>query len=169
MDSTFHTISKLEAAERQLRQVVRLFFQRGDDVAVHTLAAAAYRITSDLCNLKGIKREFEGSLILEEMGVRGEALVAMREPQNFFKYADKDPQGTVQFNPMLSVCLILSAVQYFYLITGKQFPEGQVFRVWFFLKFPDRVPNDAKALFSKIPKEVNSDDYALFLELIDSV
>lgn len=169
MDSTFHIISKLEAAERQLRQAVRLFFQRGDDVAVHTLAAAAYQIVSDLCEQKGIQREMEDSPILEEMGVKGEALAAMRKPQNFFKHADKDPEGTVRFNPLLSACLILYAVQYFYAISGKQFPEGQVFRVWFFLRFPDRVPPDARDMFSRIPKGVGSDDYPLFLDLIGSI
>ena len=75
MDSEFHTISKLEAAERQLRQAVRLFFQRGDDLAIHTLAAATYQIISDLCKQKGIQREVENSPILEEMGVKDEVLV----------------------------------------------------------------------------------------------
>lgn len=169
MDTTFHIISKLEAAERQLRQAVRLFFQRGDDVAVHTLAAASYQIVSDICKIKGIHREMEDSPILEEMGVKGEVLAAMREPQNFFKHADKDPEGTVRFSPPLSTFLILYSIQYFYAITGKQFPEGQVFRVWFFLLYPDRAPPETKALLSKIHKDVRSDDYSMFLELIGTV
>jgi hypothetical protein len=169
MDSTFHIISKLDAAERQLRQAVRLFFQRGDDVAIHTLAAASYQIISDLCKHKGIQREMEDSSILEGMGVKGEVLAAVRKPQNFFKHADKDPEGNVRFNPLLNACLIMYAVQYFYSITGKQFPEGQVFRVWFFLRFPDRMPPDVKALFSKIPNVASPDDYTLFLDLIGSV
>ncbi len=168
MDSTFHIVSKLDAAERQLRQVVRLFFQRGDDVAIHTLAAAAYQIISDLCEIKGIHREIEDSAILEEMGIKRDALAALRKPQNFFKHADKDTEGVVRFNPLLSTCLILYAIQYFYAITGKQFPEGQVFRVWFFLRFPDRMPPDAKALLSKIPNIISTDDYTLFLDLIGS-
>jgi hypothetical protein len=138
-------------------------------VAVHTLAAAAYQIISDLCELKGIKRALEDSPILEEIGVKGEVLAAMRKPQNFFKHADRDPLGTVQFNPHLSACLILYAVQYFYTITGKQFPEGQVFRVWFCLRFPDQVEPDAKELLSKIPPGIEADDYSLFLELIGSL
>lgn len=167
MDSTFHSVSKLEAAERQLRQAIRLFFQRGDDIAVHTLAAAAYQIISDMCAQKGVQREMEDSRILEAMGVKKEVLAAMRKPQNFFKHADKDPEALVRFNPLLSTCFILSGVQYFYSLTGKQFPEGQVFRVWFFLKFPDRVPLEVKPMFAKIPREhLNTEDYSFFLELI---
>ncbi len=110
LNETFHIVSKLEAAERQLRQAVRLFFQRGDDVAIHTLAAAAYQILSDLCEHKGIEREMEDSAILDEMGVKGEVLATTRKPQTFFMHADKDPEGTVRFNPLLSACLILSDI-----------------------------------------------------------
>jgi hypothetical protein len=140
MSSDFHTVSKLEAAERQLCQVIRLFFQRGDAVAIHTLAAAAYQILSDLCERKKLKREIEDSAILDELGVKQEVLAALRKPQNFFKHADRDPEGTVRFNPMLSACLILYGVHYYFALTGRQFGEGQVFRVWFFLRFPDRIP-----------------------------
>lgn len=168
MDSTFHTVSKLEAAERQLRQVVRLFFQRGDEVVIHTLAAAAYQIITDLCEHRGIQREIEDSQILVEMGMKKEALAAMRKPQNFFKHADKDPEGTVRFSPILSSCLILYGIQYYYSLTGKQFPEGQVFRVWFFIRFPDRAPTEIKHLFSNISKGINWKDYSFFLDLIGS-
>ena len=168
MDSTFHIISKLDAAERQLRQAVRLFFQRGDDVAIHTLAAATYQIISDICKHKGIQRELEDSSILDDMGVKGEVLAAIRKPQNFFKHADKDPEGFVRFNPLLNICLILYAVQYFFAISGKQFPEGQVFRAWFFLRFPDRMPQDIKALFSNTPVALDPDDYSFFLDFIGS-
>lgn len=169
MDSTFHTISEFDAAERQLRQAVRLFFQRGDEVAIHTLAAAAYQIISDLCKHMGIQREIEDSPILEQMGVKGEVLAAIRKPQNFFKHADKGSDGTVRFNPLLSACLIMYSVQYFYAISGKQFQEGEVFRTWFFLRFPDRMPPEARILFSKNPNIVSPDDYTLFLDLIGSV
>jgi hypothetical protein len=121
-----------------------------------------------LCELKGIQREIDDSTILQEMGIKGETLAAMRKPQNFFKHADKDPEGVVRFNPLLSVCLILYSVKYFYAISGKQIPEGRVFQVWFFLRFPDRMPPDAKNLFSKIQNAACTDDYTLFLDLISS-
>src|SRR5437660_11025323 len=102
MDAAFQTIAKLDAAERQLAQAIRLFFDRGDEIAVHTLASAAYQVLSDLCAKRGIAREIEDSEILAEIGVKGEFIAAMRKPQNFFKHADRDAEDTVRFSPMLS-------------------------------------------------------------------
>lgn len=167
MSSGFHTVSKAEAAERQLRQVIRLFFQRADAVAIHTLAAAAYQILIDLCEHKGVKRELEDSTILDELGVKADVLAAVRAPQNFFKHADRDPEGSVRFNPTLSAYLILYGVHYLHSLNGSQSAEGQVFRVWFFLRFPDRAPVEVRELLSELPPEADPDDYSLFLELIE--
>ena len=41
-------LTRLEAAERQLRQAIRLFFGGGDEVSVHTLTGAACRVLRDL-------------------------------------------------------------------------------------------------------------------------
>jgi hypothetical protein len=46
-------ITKLDAARRQLRTAVTLFFQHGDEVAVHTLTAAAHQILIDLLKPQG--------------------------------------------------------------------------------------------------------------------
>ena len=40
----FDKVTRLEAAERQLKVAVRLFFERRDLIAVHALAAAAQDI-----------------------------------------------------------------------------------------------------------------------------
>lgn len=47
MNSQQH-ITKLEAAERQLHVAIHMFFANEDELAVHTLASAAYRIIADL-------------------------------------------------------------------------------------------------------------------------
>jgi hypothetical protein len=41
-------LTKLAAAQRQLRAAVRMFFAGEDDLAIHTVASAAYRVLSDL-------------------------------------------------------------------------------------------------------------------------
>jgi methylphosphotriester-DNA--protein-cysteine methyltransferase len=51
--STVH-ITKLAAAERQLRAAIRLFFVREDGLAVHTVAAAAYQLLADLKAKRGM-------------------------------------------------------------------------------------------------------------------
>ena len=143
------------------------FFQRGDDIAIHTIAGAAYQILIDICKIKKIQRELEDSWILEELGVKQKVLAATREPQNFFKHADKDPEGTIKYHPLLSACLIMYGIQYFFSLTGERFSEGQVFRIWFFLRFPDSLPPEVKDLLSNIPEGVNPDDYNIFLDMIN--
>jgi hypothetical protein len=42
------TVTKLEAARRQLRTAIELWFHSGEPVSIHTLAAAAYQVVHDL-------------------------------------------------------------------------------------------------------------------------
>lgn len=55
MNNTTKTfrITKLEAAHRQLKSAIRLFFIDEDELAVHTVASAAYRLISDLKKKQG--------------------------------------------------------------------------------------------------------------------
>lgn len=41
-------VTKLVAAQRQLRAAIRMFFDGEDELAIHTVASAAYRIVADL-------------------------------------------------------------------------------------------------------------------------
>ena len=47
-------VTKLEAARRLLRSAIRLHFLREDELAVHTVAAAAYGILKDLKKQRGL-------------------------------------------------------------------------------------------------------------------
>ena len=46
-------ITKLAAARRQLQAAIRMFFAQEDELAVHTVASAAYRLISDLKRGRG--------------------------------------------------------------------------------------------------------------------
>lgn len=46
-------VTKLAAANRQLRAAVRLFFLEEDDLAIHTVAAAAYGLITDIKKNRG--------------------------------------------------------------------------------------------------------------------
>lgn len=46
-------ITKIAAADRQLRAAIRMFFYREDDLAIHTLGSAAYQIVNDLKQHRG--------------------------------------------------------------------------------------------------------------------
>ncbi len=47
-------ITKLAAAERQLRAAIRLYFADEDELAIHTIASAAYRLLADLKAERGM-------------------------------------------------------------------------------------------------------------------
>ena len=46
-------ISKIAAAQRQLDAAIRMFFQREDELATHTVAAAAFQILRDVTKQRG--------------------------------------------------------------------------------------------------------------------
>jgi hypothetical protein len=99
-----------------------------------------------MCGNSAIPREIEDSQILDELGVKKEALAAMRKPQEFFKHADRDSTDSVRFSPMLSVCLLIYCVQFLYALARKTLPEGQALRAWFYVNHPERLPVEASDL-----------------------
>jgi hypothetical protein len=46
-------ISKIEAARRQIDAAIRMTIANEDEVAIHTVASAGYRILRDLLNKRG--------------------------------------------------------------------------------------------------------------------
>jgi len=53
LNNELDELTKLEAAQRQLDAAIRLFLSSEDELAIHTLAAAAYRIFRDLKEKRG--------------------------------------------------------------------------------------------------------------------
>jgi len=47
-------VTKLAAAGRQLRAALRMYFAEEDDLAIHTIAAASYRLLADLKAERGM-------------------------------------------------------------------------------------------------------------------
>lgn len=161
-------ISKLEAAERQLDQAIRLFFQREDEVSVHTLASAAYQIITDICKHKKIEREVEDSIILEKFGVKKQVLDSLRKPQNFFKHADKDHTDTITLDPMLTALLLMSSANYLLLLREKESVECRVFRDWFFIKEKDseHTSLEIKQWVNSLSSLPDTSDYESIYEFI---
>lgn len=55
-------LTKLSAAERQLAASIRMYFMEEDQLAIHTVASAAYNIYSDLLSARG-KHEAQWPLV----------------------------------------------------------------------------------------------------------
>ncbi len=127
-------VTKLDAAKRQLEMAIRLYFREEDPVSIHTLVCAAYNVIRDVTKQQG------GSpmLIKDELievyvrpGHEREARNVLNAAENFFKHADRDQLGTIEFDPDASAFIIWDAARGYFRITGEWTPLFQVFNLWF--------------------------------------
>lgn len=90
-------LTKTEVATRQLDAAIKIFFDAGDMVSTHTLAAASATVFADILKNRGVRswrdRMIEGEPELSEK----EVINILRSAQNFFKHADNDPDGLIDF------------------------------------------------------------------------
>ena len=95
-------VTKLDAARRQLESAIVSYFNGGDPVPIHTLATSAREILSNLNTHRGGKpMYFDLEVIKPEY--RKELRKKFRAAQNFFKHADNDPNGILNFYPESSI------------------------------------------------------------------
>lgn len=139
------TISKLDAAKRQLETVIRLYFHDGDPVSIHTLVSAAYNVIRDVNVNRGgppmiVKDQFIDFVKPE---YHKEIRDKLNEAENFFKHADRDHNKTIDFNPDQSEMLILDAISHYFKLTGEYTPLFKIFQSWYmanhqnFFNFPE--------------------------------
>lgn len=160
-------VSKTDAACRQLREAIVLFFERRDLVAVHTLAAAALQVLSDIGKATGATSMLkQGHYIREDK--KKVWFELLNEAQNFFKHADKDPEGVLEFKPSSTPFYIIDAVLLESQIRKQLSPASNCFLLWFYVAYPDVLTEEPFKNFSKATLDtgVNAEDFKLFLDLI---
>ena len=136
-DKTKITVTKLDAARRQLRTAIRLWFNDGDPVAIHTLAYAAYEII----HVVSKKRNRTRLLVFDSPMIKNEYRSAwnkkIKEHANFFKHANIDPDGSIAFVPALSILFLTAATAGIRLLSERPSIEEFAFVTWFFYHRPD--------------------------------
>jgi len=126
-------LTKFEVARRQLETAITMYFNEGDPVSMHTLAAAAQGV------LRDINKSRKGPPMLLDLEVSGVikpdklkmAHQVLRQAQNFFKHADTDPEGVIDFNLEAVAVHILDAVEKYRELSGENPPIMRVFALWF--------------------------------------
>jgi hypothetical protein len=88
-------LAKLDVARRQLVTAVQLFFDGGDPISVYSLAANAWEVIDALCGRAGVS-----SMSSDTRGHIPEGKDLKRDYinspyRNFFKHADRDPEGVL--------------------------------------------------------------------------
>jgi len=130
-------VSKLDAARRQLEGAITLYFNWGDSVSIHTLAAASRNVLADLCEHRNIKPWLLLERMVEEH-VKPEHQkmlhAKIREAENFFKHADRDPETTLKFNPGSTEFMLLEGTEVYFSLTTELPPLHRAYRGWWMLQ-----------------------------------
>lgn len=140
------TVTRLDAARRQLHTAIGLWLVDGDTVSVHTLAFAAFGIVSDLNRInKG------PPLLLEATGIkpekRDEFVYLLKRDANFFKHADgrvkrkkqQTPNATdaIEFTSELNELLMATAVKALIHLKQDISDKEKLFQLWYAIHRPD--------------------------------
>jgi hypothetical protein len=134
-------ITKLDAARRQLRAALDLWFEDGDPIAIHTLAFAAYEIIHRLYKLKGLHDLiYDTDLIRDEY--RGEYAKHIKRNANFFKHADRDPYGETEFKPSSNILFLLMSLVGLRRMGEQIGPVENAFAYWLLAQHPTWITED---------------------------
>jgi len=92
-------LTKIEVARRQLETAVQLYFDDGDEISMHTLAAAGSEVLRGLCDARdgSVRTMRDWALDHVEPEHRKQFASELAASQNFFKHADRDPDGVLVF------------------------------------------------------------------------
>ena len=93
------TVTKLEAARRQLDVALDLIFSNGDAIAAHTLVGAASAIVTDLVCVKCPDRSWDTHAQEANKLAPRDYFAIMRRAQNFLKHAKADPNEVLELDP----------------------------------------------------------------------
>ena len=155
----FVEISKMDAARRQLTVAIELYFRGFDAISIHTLSAAARNVLDNLCAHRGIEVQIRLDNLLNEI-IRPEhhktVRQKFREPENFFKHADRDPERMLRFNPDSTEYMILEAVESYTSLTRELPPMLLAFRTWWMLHNQELLNNTSNQ-FSEMLKAIRYD------------
>lgn len=163
------TISKIEAAERQLKQAIRMVIQKVDPVPVHTLSCSAHQILYDLARKRKIVSNLKDIVSNRK---KREWINILNTSYNFFRHADKDIHEEIEFDPTISHFFILDATHLYQQLRHKLFYEGAIFRLWFNKKYPEFVIHEnANDLLPHVVQMYGhfftDEDFTDYLDLID--
>jgi hypothetical protein len=146
-------ISKLEAARRQLRTAMELWFADGDPVSIHALAFAEYEIIHFVSKKRAPGRRdlvFDSRIVKDEY--RAEWNRIIRQEANFFKHADRDPDGEIELSLGSPEFCMMFAILGLECCKEDLNDIELTFQLWLWINRPDLLTPEGKELFeSNIP------------------
>jgi hypothetical protein len=134
-------LSKQDAVRRQLLVGIRMYFNGGDIVAIHTLAAAAFGVVKQILDASGspdAPSQWVAEVIKPEYYKR--FWTALNKTANFLKHADQDPSAFHEFTPTETENLLFLAAYHYRSFTGDSPPEIIAMIRWYFMNNPAAIP-----------------------------
>jgi hypothetical protein len=158
-------VTKLDAARRQLRAAILLWFLEEDPVSIHTLASAAHEITHTLFKREGLEGLlFDSPIVRYE--ARSDVPKKLKAAATFFKHAQRDPDETHEFNPSINPLLFV-AVGNGLARMGEELGDVETaFYTWFGIFNPHLLTEDVYEKFFTVNQleEIKSLKRTQFLE-----
>jgi len=134
---TIQSVSKLDAATRQLRMAIVLYFRDADPLGVHTLAGAAHGLLRDLL----VRRDGPPGVQARDEMVRSEHLTfvtrMVNEAKNVLKHANRDPDHVLTFNPDWTDFLVFDAIRMHIELASELNRANTLFLIWLSAKYPN--------------------------------
>ncbi len=146
----FYKISKFESARRQLETAIKLFFNDEDYVSIHTLAAAANQVLVDLAKEGGILTIEDVYLRYIKKDKHKEFINKVREAQNFFKHADRDPGADLSFNSEMNDIYLMNVTAVYEQLSDNLPFWIHSYKVWFLMNNFDLFDTLNEPHFSKL-------------------
>ena len=140
-------IDKSEAACRQLECAIRLIATHEDELAIHTLAMAAFGILSDLTAAHSAGCEAKLKAILTTIGWSH-----LTKTANFLKHANRDPDVSLAgLDPQENDWRVGLSVLLYRILKGTFTPIMAAFHSWMLIRHPDefRIAEDADKDFEE--------------------
>ena len=143
-------ITKFDAAVRQLNTAIAMWFRDEDLIAVHTLAAASHQIVHDIVKKRGGPDLIFNSLTVKDE-YRKEYVDIMKKPQNFFKHADKDQDGEIDFHHVIPEIFIMMTLVGLEFLKIPYDAHRAAFSHWFMIHHPEILTEKGRLQHSKLP------------------
>jgi hypothetical protein len=136
--STKMVISKADAAERQLRTAIWLYFHDGDPVSIHGLTSAAWKVLWRLHEKHGTGHKTLREQMLDRIKPEHhkEVVEIFNETENFIKHGDRDPMAFHSFNPESTLWIMLDAANALQKLNGAYPIECQALLTWAMAQYP---------------------------------
>ena len=138
------TITKIQAAQRQIDAGIRMLFRNDDDpVAIHTVAMAGFRILRDLAEKSGSEHTIDSII---RPGKEAKFWGSLNSFSNFCKHADRDPNGiSSSFREDANDSVLLIAATYYERLGYTWTKEMRVLGAWYGAIHPDVLSRNVHA------------------------